>query len=193
MSYLRSFAPWIAFAVIPGSDWKWGALVALVISAAGLISHTAHGMPFDAQIIEAGSAAYFAALTVLAFADPNTSLHAYVPAMGSGALGLIAGISLLAGRPFTLGIAKQSVPQPVWSSPQFMRVNVIITSVWTACFVVGCIGLALLAHSSVLAKVVFQVGAFVVPMVFTVRYAAHIHAKARADAAAPRHAAMPRM
>ena len=179
MSYLRSFAPFIAFALIPASQWQWAALVAFLLAAAGIIRHTTRGMPFDAQMIEAGSAVYFAALTVLAFADPKTWLHAYVPAMGAGTVGLIAGASLIAGKPFTLGIAKQSVPEQVWITQQFKRVNVIITSVWTACFVISCICLVLLAHSSVLARFIFQLGAFIVPIAFTVRYAAHVHAKAR--------------
>ena len=185
MSYLRSFAPWIVFAVIPASQWKWGALFALVVSVAGVIRHTRNGMPLDAQIIEIGSAVYFAALTVLAFADPKTtSLHAYVPAMAAGALGLISGVSLLAGKPFTLGIAKQSVPPSVWSNPRFMHSNMVITSVWTAAMLTDSVILASLAHSVMFAKLLVQLAGFAIPMVFTVRYAHHVRAKEKAAAMA---------
>jgi hypothetical protein len=184
VSYLRSFAPWIVFAVIPSSDWKWAALFALAISLASVIVQVRAGLPADAQIIEIGSAVYFAALTALAFADPKTPLHPYVACMASGALGLIACVSLAIGKPFTLGIAKQSTPRELWDRPGFYRVNVTITSVWAASFVVGCVILGLLAHSSVTARSVVQVAAFVIPLVFTIRYVARARARAEAAGAA---------
>jgi hypothetical protein len=184
VSYLRSFAPWIVFALIPAGDWKWAALFALAVSFAGIILQIRAGLPAGAQILEIGSAVYFAALTGLAFADPNTSLHAYVACMASGALGLIACASLAIGKPFTLGIAKQSMPRHVWDNPLFYRVNVIITSVWAASFVVGCVILAFLAHSNATARSTVQVAAFAIPLVFTVRYVARVRERGKAAAAA---------
>jgi hypothetical protein len=184
VSYLRSFAPWIVFAVIPSSDWKWAALFALAVSLAGVIAQVRKGVPVDAQILEIGSAVYFAALTGLAFADPKTPLHSYVACMASGALGLIACASLAIGKPFTLGIARQGMPPQVTENPLFFRVNVIITSVWAASFVVGCFLLAFLAHSSVTARSVVQVAAFAVPLVFTLRYVAHVRERGKAAATA---------
>ena len=183
MSYVRAFAPWIVFAVIPGGAWQWAALIAVVISVAGIARQTSSGLPLDAQIIELGSAAYFAALAALAFSDPHTSLHGYTAAMASGALGLIGLVSLAVRKPFTLGVAKQSTPREVWDHPVFIRVNTIITSVWTASFAVGCVALAVLAHSSVLARSLVQAAAFAVPLVFTARYVAS--ARARADVDSP--------
>jgi len=176
VSYLRSFAPWIVFAVIPGSQWKWAALIALVISVVGIARQARSGLPLDAQIIEIGSAIYFAALAALAFADPQTPLHAYTACMASGALALIGGFSLAVGKPFTLGVAKQTTPRELWDRPGFIRVNVIITAVWTASFVVGGVLLVALAHSSILSRSVVQVAAFAIPMVFTARYVAHARA-----------------
>ena len=185
MSYLRTFAPWIAFSVFPASDWQWGALVALAISVAGIIRQTRSGLPLDAQIIEIGSAAFFAALAALAFADPSTPLHAYSAALASGALGLIAGVSLAVRKPFTLGIAKRSVPREHWGSPLFIRTNVIITAAWTTSFIIGCVALAFLAHSSVLIQAIVQVAAFIVPLVFTLVYATRVRrARGRDDAPA---------
>jgi hypothetical protein len=182
MSYLRTFAPWIAFSVFPASDWQWGALVALAISVVGIARQTRSGLPLDAQIIEIGSAAFFAAVAVLAFADPHTVLHAYSNSLSSGALGLIAGVSLALRKPFTLGIAKRSVPREHWDSPLFIRTNMIITAAWTASFLVGCVLLAFLAHSSVLIVTIVQVAAFVVPLVFTIRYVARARGRAAASA-----------
>jgi hypothetical protein len=182
MSYLRAFAPWIVFAVIPSGEWQWAALIALVIAAIGITRQARSGVPLDAQVIEIGSAAFFAALTVLAFADPHTRLHAYTASLSSGALGLIAGVSLAVRRPFTLGIAKQGIPREHWNSPLFIRTNVIITAVWTASFLMGCVILAVLAHSSPYAVGAVQVAAFVIPLVFTIRYVARARARGRAAA-----------
>lgn len=184
MAYLLAFAPWIVFAVFPASAWGWAAVAALAVSAAGIVRATRGGLPLDAQIMSLGAAAYFAALAVLAFADPHTGLHAYTAAMASGALGVIGLASLAAGKPFTLGIAKQDTPREYWDNPVFLKVNVLITAVWTASFVVGGVALAVLAHSSATARTVLQVAAFVVPMVFTARYVARVKARAEAAQAA---------
>jgi hypothetical protein len=181
MSYLRAFAPWIAFAIIPSGYWEWAALFALAVSLAGLISQVRAGRPAGAQIIEIGSAVFFAGITGLAFADPKTALHPYVPCLASGVLGLIACVSLVIGKPFTLGIARQSVSREVWDHPLFLRVNVIITSVWAASFVIGCVVLGFLAHSPVAARAAVQVAAFVIPLVFTIRYAARARERGRAE------------
>jgi hypothetical protein len=50
--------------------------------------------------------------------------------------------------------------------------------VWAASFVVACVLLALLAHSSAGGRAAVQVAAFVVPLVFTLRDMAHIQAQA---------------
>jgi hypothetical protein len=166
---------------MPGGAWQWAALIALAISVAGIARQMSSGLPLDAQIIEVGSAAYFAALAVLAFVDPHTTLHDYASAMASGALGLIGLVSLVVRKPFTLGVAKQSTPREAWDHPVFIRVNTVITSVWTVSFVVGCVVLAVLAHSSVVARSLVQTAAFAVPLVFTVKYVAHARARAGVD------------
>jgi hypothetical protein len=184
MSYLRAFAPWIVFAIVPSAQWKWAALIALVISVVEITRKTRGGLPLDAQIMEIGTSVYFAALTALAFADPNTALHTYVSAMASGALGVIALGSLLVRKPFTLGVARQSMPRQAWDNPLFLRTNMIISAVWAASFVAGCIGLAALAHGSAVGRIVVQTAAFAVPLIFTMRYVDHVRSRARAQQAA---------
>ena len=179
MSYLRTFAPWIVYAAIPSANWNWGALAALLVSLLVIGRQVGAGRPLDAQIIEIGSAVFFAAITVLAFADPHTALHPYAPALSSTALALIAGASLAARHPFTLGIAKQTTPREFWDQPLFIRTNVIITAVWTASFVIGAVVLAAVAHDSTVRTVV-QVAAFVAPASFTIHYSRHIQARTAA-------------
>jgi hypothetical protein len=180
MSYLRTFAPWIVYALIPSAHWNWAALIALVLSV-GLIAQQARaGRTLDALIIEMGSAVFFAVITVVAFTSPDSGLHPYTPALSSATLALIAAISLAIRKPFTLGIAKQTTPREYWAQPLFVRTNVVITAGWTVCFALAAAALVALAHSGSAGRTVVQVAGFVVLMVFTLRYVAHIQAKAAA-------------
>jgi hypothetical protein len=182
MMYVRTFLPWIVYAVIPSGSWQWGALAALVVAIASIVVQTRAGRGADAVIIEIGSSVFFAVLTVIAFADPDSGLHPYSAGLANATLAIIAGISLLIRRPFTLGIAKQTTPREFWDLPEFLRVNMVITSVWTASFVVAAIAAALIAHAGsghLAAIVTVQIAGLVVPMVFTNRYVAHVQAKAQ--------------
>ncbi|WP_433663127.1 hypothetical protein ACQPW1_13925 [Nocardia sp. CA-128927] len=184
MSYLRTFAPWIVYAVIPSAHWQWAALIALVLSIVEVTSQLRAGRTLDGLMIELGSLVFFAALTVLAFADPNTALHPYSPALSSGVLALIALVSLAVRKPFTLGIAKQSTPKELWDNPVFVRTAYVLTAVWAASFVIGCAVLTVLAHAGSTPRTIAQVLSFVIPVVFTIRYVAYIQAKAPTGAEA---------
>ncbi|MFE9322030.1 hypothetical protein ACIHDR_32560 [Nocardia sp. NPDC052278] len=178
MSYLRAFAPWIVFAVVPSQYWQWAALAALGVSVLGIAQQVRAGQRPEAMAIDIGSIVFFAALTVVAFADPDSALHPYTPALSSGVLAVVAGLSLAVRVPFTLPIAKQTTPQELWDHPVFIRTAYVITSVWTASFVIGCLALTALAHSASSVRTIVQVLAFVLPVLFTIRYVAYIRAKA---------------
>ncbi|MFJ1756353.1 hypothetical protein [Kitasatospora sp. NPDC088134] len=188
MSYLRTFLPWIVFALIPSAHWQWGALAGLVVAAAVTLQQRAAGTAWDALIIETGSALYFAVLAAIAFADPHSGVRDYSATLSSAVLALIAGVSLLIGKPFTLGIAKRTTPQEFWNLKPFIRVNTLITTVWTAAFAVTAVVLGILAkggHGHSVTSLIVQIAGFVVPMVFTVRYVAVVRARAPQAPGAP--------
>lgn len=181
MSYLRTFAPWIVYAVVPSSHWQWGALLALLITAAEVAWYLVHRTAPDAMLIELGSLVFFAVITAVALADPQAALHAYTPALANGWLAVIAWFSLAIGRPFTLGIAKQSAPREIWDHPIFRRTNLIITLVWAVAFTAGAAALgtlALAAGVTPAASLAIQISSFALPMLFTIRYAAAVRARA---------------
>jgi hypothetical protein len=183
VSYLRTFAPWILYAIIAGDSAgskRWGALVALAMTVLVVVRQRMRGEQFDALIIEIGSGVFFAGLVLLAFVAPESVLLGYSTALSSAALAVIAWGSLAIRHPFTLGIAKQSTPAELWDQPGFVRVNVIITLVWAASFTLGAVLLAVIVHAGggVLPRTVAQVAAFAIPMVFTVRYAAAVRRRA---------------
>lgn len=179
MSYLRTFLPWIVFAVLPSGSWQWAALAALAVAVAVIAGQLRGGAKPDALIMEIGSAVFFAVLAAVAFADPHSAVHDYTAALSSGTLALVAGASLALGRPFTLGIAKRTTPREYWAAGPFLRANNVITGVWTAAFAVTAVSLALLAragHAHSTLGVALQIAGFAVPMVFTLRYVAHLQA-----------------
>lgn len=181
MSYVRTFLPWIVFAVLPSAQWQWAALAGCVVAVVLAARERAAGAGFDALIIELGSAAFFAVLAAVAFADGHSGVHDYAATLSSAVLGAIAGVSLLIGKPFTLGIAKRSTPREVWELRPFVRTNVVVTAVWTAAFLVTALALGVLAHAGdahSMPSTVVQLAGFAVPMVFTVRYVAFVRARA---------------
>ncbi|MGH8920986.1 MAG: hypothetical protein ACRD0H_22080, partial [Actinomycetes bacterium] len=85
-------------------------------------------------------------------------------------------------RPFTLGIAKTMVPPSVWDNPAFLRVNVVITTVWAASFTVAGVASTVLLSSAphaTAALIVIKVLGFAVPASFTVHYRKHVRARAQ--------------
>ena len=179
MNYLRGFIPWIAFAVISTAGWQWGALSGLVIGVVMLIGQRRAGVTFDALILELSTVVYFAALTALAFAAPNSPLHAYSGVLSFGWLALTAWGTLAIRRPFTLGIARRGTPREMWRTPVFLRVNVVITSVWAGAFTLTAIAIALCVASGLGsgASITCQVIGFAVPAVFTARYPKIVQAR----------------
>jgi hypothetical protein len=181
MSYVRAFLPWIVFAAFPTAQWQGASLAALVTAVALVAQQRTAGTGFDALVIELGSAAFFAVLAAVALTDPDSGVHTYSAALSSAALALVAGVSLLLRRPFTLGIAKRGTPREVWGLKPFVRANTVITAVWTGAFAGTAAALAALAHAgqghSTTATLV-QVAGFALPMLFTTRYVATAQAKA---------------
>jgi hypothetical protein len=183
MSYLLTFAPWIVYALISGdspSSKLWGALGGFAVSVVVLAAALKRGSRADALIIEIGSGGFFAALAVVAFVVPGSVLLGYATALSSAALAIIAWVSLAIRRPFTLGIAKRSTPSTVWDRPLFRRTNAIITTVWATSFTLSALALAVIVREGggTPARTIAQTIAFAIPMVFTIRYATAVRARA---------------
>jgi hypothetical protein len=183
VSYLLTFLPWIVYAFLGGhtaASQQRGTLAALAVTVLLIVNKRRKGTAFDALIIESGSAVFFAVIAAVAFAAPHSGVLTYSAALSSTTLAVIAWISLAAGHPFTLGIARQSTPREVWSQPAFRHSNVIITVIWAVSLTVSAAVLVIVIHAgvSVLVRILFQVLGFVVPMAATARYVKLVHARA---------------
>ncbi|MET9066427.1 hypothetical protein [Streptosporangium sandarakinum] len=171
---LLGFLPWIVYAVVATSDeWRYGAILGLVIAAGVIVVDRRAGRTWDQMVIEVSAAAFFLPITVISFASPDSPLMPYGPALVNAWLALTAWGSLAVRRPFTLGIARRTTPPEVWRTPLFLRVNVVITTVWGAAFTVAAVALAVLLHEAphaTAAVVTVKILCFAVPAAFTVRY-----------------------
>jgi hypothetical protein len=174
LGYIKTFAPWIAFAALStNGQYRYGALAGLLIALALLVLDRRQRKPWDALIIESSSAIFFGALTVATFAISPAPFGDYGPAAAGAWLALTAWGSLAIHKPFTLGIAKTMVPEQFHSNPIFYRTNAIITSVWAAAFTCESAATTVLltvAPHATTALVVLKVCSFVLPAAFTVRY-----------------------
>ncbi len=188
LRYLRTFLPWIAFAVLSnGHDSRWGALAGLVLAAALLVVERRRGRPWDALVIEASSALYFLVLAAAAVLVTPAPLGAYGTAASTGWLALVAWGSLAARRPFTLGIARTTTPPEIQANPLFYRVNAVLTAAWAVAFsaeTAVLLALDALAPHATVALIAVQVAGFAAAAVFTARYPKAVTARARARAAA---------
>ncbi|WP_143172521.1 hypothetical protein [Actinacidiphila paucisporea] len=130
------------------------------------------------------STLYFGGLAIAAFAVDRAPLGSYGAASSIAWLAVTSGLSLMMRKPFTLGIARTTVPRELWSRPAFYTTNVIITTAWAVSFTVEAALLALLVDSSTGLIIAVKAAGFVLPAVFTVRYSRSAHERA----ATARHA-----
>lgn len=140
------FAPWILLSVIEGPH----RLVLAAALACGLaVATTVAGAAVSVRpkLLDITGIVFFGALAAwAALADPGTSrwLGVWAGELSNGAIALIAVLSLLVHRPFTLQYARETTEREYWTTPLFLRINYVITAAWAAVFAaiatVGYIG-----------------------------------------------------
>lgn len=93
------------------------------------------------KVLDVGTLLINAGLLIYALASSKTAadLASFLQAWGGCiqniALLCVVLASLLAGMPFTIQIAKESVSESFWSSPVFITINYHVTVAWAAAFV----------------------------------------------------------
>jgi ABC-type amino acid transport substrate-binding protein len=168
VTFLLSFSPWIAYAALSSvASWRVGVIVAVLVQVAVAVPLVRKR---QIDLLSLGTFVFFGAMSVVALASPDSTVHRWIPALSAGALAVIAGSSLLAGRPFTLTIARRTTPQALWSRPEFIRINQFLTSVWGASFACSAIVCALLiglVKADTVFVVLANVAAFAIPFYVT--------------------------
>lgn len=181
MPSLLGFAPWIIYAVIAtGEEWRWGAIAGLLMALGLVVLDRRQGKAWDEMVIETSAALFFALLTVFSLLAPHSPVTPYGPALVNVWLAATAWGSLAIRKPFTLGIARSMTPAEVHETPQFYRVNAVITTVWAVAFTVAAVALtavlAVAPHATTLV-IVIKVITFVAPALFTFQYPKIVRAR----------------
>ena len=94
------------------------------------------GSRTSTKVLEIGTLVLFGCLALYAVAArPSWSVIQVRLCVDAGLL-LIVLVSMLVGRPFTLQYARDQVAPEFWGSPEFARINYVITAVWALAFAV---------------------------------------------------------
>ena len=128
---LLSFAPWIAFLIIARDTLlrvEIGLVGALVLSVVMAVLKLHRGIIMWVGLV------FFSGATIAVLGFHNMWTIRHLGVMANGALALGTWITLLIGKPFTLEYARAHTVPARWHDPLFIRVNVLLTTVWAAVF-----------------------------------------------------------
>ncbi len=134
MNILLAFAPFIAFAILDRLVGATVGLAAGALVAAGLLVRDAVSRDRKMKVLEIGTFILFGGLAAYSVLGQVTWTIIGVRLCVDAGLLIIVLISLVLRRPFTLQYAREKVSQELWSSPEFLRTNDVITAVWAAAF-----------------------------------------------------------
>lgn len=174
MGVLLGFAPFIVFALLTSVSISlalWAAFTAaFVITIRDFVASP------TLRVLDIGNMALFGLLALYdGFIQPSLSIQSVRLIADSGLLA-IALFSIVNRAPFTLQYAKEHVPEAVWSSPEFLRTNYVITAVWTLAFAVMTAADASAAYHRILPPsldAAAGLAAMAAAIVFTARYPAY--------------------
>lgn len=151
---LVGLSPWILYSIVEGEGrLELSAALALGLAVAILCLNWPRGS--SPKMLEYSDVVYFAGLAVVA-AFASTATRTWLELCGGEVanLALVAIVlgSILVRRPFTLAYAEENVPEEFWDTPEFLRVNYLISWVWAVAFIIeaasGWYGDAVLENSS---------------------------------------------
>ncbi|MCV7348288.1 hypothetical protein BST42_03085 [Mycolicibacterium rhodesiae] len=133
---LVSFAPWIAFLIIARDSMarvEIGLVAALALSVVMAVLKLHRGVIMWVGLV------FFTAATVAVLGFHSVWAVRHLGVLANGALALGSWITLAIGKPFTLEYARAHTDPSKWNNPQFIRVNVLLTSVWATVFTVNAV------------------------------------------------------
>ena len=125
---LKSFAPWIIFFVLLGPSTS----ALQLASIAALVSHIALNKRALKHyfVLDWGGLICFVLFALIAFLYPLQWLIDHASVALNAAIALIAWLSLLIKRPFTLQYARLQTPQHLQDTSEFVQINYLLTLLW---------------------------------------------------------------
>lgn len=129
-----SFVPWIIYWVLSDIDNPIGITLGLLLTAILLVPQIINR---DFNFMDIVSLLYFS----IAFLGWQL-FHIDIFIAMSGALGyftlfLMATVSMVIKKPFTLQVSKRDYPETFWDDPFFLRINNLVTVLWAVIYLVN--------------------------------------------------------
>jgi hypothetical protein len=132
MNLVIGFAPFILFTLLSRLSADLALWVAF--AAAFVVTIRDFVESPSLRLLDAGSLVLFAVLALgRGFLDPNLSLAA-VRFIAEASLFLLLGLPLALKRPFSMDYARLDPREAGWPPALFLKVNYLVSGVWTASF-----------------------------------------------------------
>ncbi|MBT8490606.1 MAG: hypothetical protein KJN62_06130 [Deltaproteobacteria bacterium] len=175
MGIFLSFLPWIAFWVLSGRDNYQTAAMASV--AIVIVLNLRDVRQRNIKILDLGTLAFFVLLAIASFSSDAVWIDHYAAPLSSAALFLIALVSILIRKPFTMQYAREQVDRKFWDTPGFYTTNRTISAVWSVSFAVSTVTSYMKLRHPCLLDWGIHIVVFVGAIKFTAWYPEYLRAK----------------
>jgi hypothetical protein len=132
---LLGFLPWILFGVLAGPSLPRLSL-ALAVALAAVLA-LGYKQLRRGFFLTWGSLLFFSLCLISIGVLKILWVAQHMDVLTKAALAAIDWVSIIAGQPFTLQYARQSVPAEYWHTPLFIRTGYILAIVWGVIFLVA--------------------------------------------------------
>src|SRR5665648_117410 len=135
LKILLGFLPWILFGLMAGPSFtslEAALAVALAATLALGVKQLRKGF-----FLTWGSLLFFLVSFILVAWLKNLWVVENMDLLVRATLAAIAWGSIIAGRPFTLQYARESVPEAYWRTPEFIHSGYFISLVWGIIFLIA--------------------------------------------------------
>ncbi len=176
MGILFSFLPWIVFWILSGKD-NFG--IATTCAALTVIILNIKSIKkLNMKILDLGTLIFFLALVAISYTHDARWIGKYASPLSSTAIFIIALISIMIQKPFTLQYAREETEEKYWDTPPFYSVNFFISWVWCIAFAVNAISAFFTVNHHSLVDWVVHIFIFIAVLKFTAWYPKHVKSEA---------------
>ena len=135
LKILVGFLPWILFGIMAGpplARLEMALAVALAATVALGVKQLRKWF-----VLTWGSLLFFLVSLILVAFLKNLWVVEHMDLLAQGSLAAIAWGSIVAGQPFALQYARESVPEAYWRTPEFIHTGYFISIVWGIIFLIA--------------------------------------------------------
>jgi hypothetical protein len=135
LKILLGFLPWILFGIMAGPS-LFRLETALAVSLAATLALGLKQLR-KGFFLTWGSLLFFSLSLIMVAFLKNLWVIEHMDLLARATLAAIAWGSIIAGQPFTLQYARESVPEALWRTPGFIHSNYAISMVWGIIFLIA--------------------------------------------------------